>query len=100
MKSIRNESDILIWLEQFTSLKEIIQKIKIKWKYQEPQEDQMNKQILIKNFCLKLGDIDDILENEKKKIFKIIQFSIKVVKSMKQTKVKENNGNEFLNLLI
>ena len=74
LKFVKNEIKLLEWLENFSSLKNIINSVKLKWIYDDSVVVETNKQSLIKNFCLKLGENESIFEVDKKRIFKIIQF--------------------------
>ena len=100
LKHVKNEQELLNWLARFSSLKEIIHSVKLKWEFVNCAQKEENKSVLIKEFCLKLGEFEELNDEDKKKIFKILQFSIKINKSQSKIKKQNSLSNDTLNLLI
>ena len=100
LKHVKNEQELLNWLARFSSLKEIIHSVKLKWEFVNCAQKEENKGVLIKEFCLKLGEFEELNDEDKKKIFKILQFSIKINKSKSKIKKQNSLSNDTLNLLI
>jgi hypothetical protein len=100
LKFIQSEREFIGWLGRFSSLKSIMEGVSAEWDFKDGDRKEMNKQKLIKNFCLSLGEREDIEEMDKKKIFKIIQFSVKINKSENKIKEQKNLSSDTLNLLI
>lgn len=91
---------MLGWLGKFESLKNVVPGIKLKWvKEEEIKEIKgSDKEGLIKGFCLKLGEMEEVPDCEKKRIFRVVQLSVKMLKS--KANEEKQTQNEFLELLI
>ena len=100
LRLVTTERGLLDWLGRFESLKRIVGRIRCEWGESAGAEPEGDKQALIREFCLKLGDLDEVAESDKKKVFKVVKLSVKMLKSREKARAENRSSTQLLEFLV